>query len=453
MARVSLPSEYCASPIERVRLEPVRIIVVCDDPRAKFTAAKLRAAPAKTCQKFIAQTCDHFGLWEPHLWRLVWKAGPLKGEEVPAGSHTIEAAGIEHDDTLELVPISGGVKRKASSDEVTRSGPRRRSSLDRWIEYGETFGAENNPSSINTDIQKALQEVKDAFGALKYIEAVGHCRRALELLEKADDKDHEVIYDTRYNLICCLIELQWYSEAGQEADLNVKMCSSGGPLKGLPSPRAEEANCIRGELYLLQGLTQEAVKHYKEVLTSYGSTTTSPPEGIRLGLIIALCGGLQPVSTVETCPEAKSQAEALTRERRHFADMIASARASDEALFNSNLGQFLANQGLSKQLVDVLYLALGGHRESADAVRDAWRGGAKVICERLSPFAGPYAVEMDKVSEQLGSHELDTLADFKSAVLAPFAAQRRDTDADKYRANCLARFHDLIGVLEACAFN
>ncbi|KAF4676820.1 hypothetical protein FOL47_004754 [Perkinsus chesapeaki] len=441
MARFSLPTEYCASPGERVMMEPLRVIVHCDDPRARFSAAKLRAMPDKTCQTFLHQTCDHFGLWEPHLWKLVWKKGPMKGREVSNGHDSIEAVGIHHDDTLSLVPSSSGTKRKA--DEVTRGGPRRRSSLDCWDDENDSAQMVKSSASLTADIQKALQDSKDAFGALKYIEAVGHCRRALELLEKSDEKRHEVIYDTRYNLICFLLELQWYSDAAKEADLNVAMCSMKGPLKGLPSPRAEEANCIRGEIYLLQGLTVEAIKHYKEVLANYGITTTSPPEGARLGLIIALCGGLQPTATVETCPEAKAQVDALSRERRHFSDVVNSARCSDETMFNSNLGHFLANQDLSKQLVDLLYLALGGRREDFGVAKDAWVGGAKVICRRLSPFAGPYRLDIMKVEEQLDQRELETLDAFKSAIMTVLAGRRSDLDATKYRSNCLARFEDL----------
>ncbi|EEQ99501.1 hypothetical protein Pmar_PMAR025825, partial [Perkinsus marinus ATCC 50983] len=117
----------------------------------------------KTCQKFLAQTCEHFGLWEPQLWRLVWKKGSREGEDLPDDNQTIEAAGLQHDDKLELVSMNSCLKRKTPPEKLDgNGGPRRRSSLDRWAEYGEKSGKENNFSSNNTGEIIAEKTAKDS---------------------------------------------------------------------------------------------------------------------------------------------------------------------------------------------------------------------------------------------------------------------------------------------------
>ncbi|KAF4723858.1 hypothetical protein FOZ63_034129 [Perkinsus olseni] len=232
----------------------------------------------------------------------------------------------------------------------------------------------------------------------QFAKAVETFRESLEAARGVQGMHWEMLYDCRYQMIICLLEMERHEDCVREAQTNLDLClghinpnsnaSSGSD--GLDDRRRLlEARSMLGDLLLLSGREDEA----KEVLRA-AIRTDVPCTNTKLSYIVSLCGGLDDTQPVETCSLAFSQLQGLVSSPdRRFDSVVDRAKAGCMEEFQAALRTFLLNLDQDVPLPRVqraLFVALGSQTGAR-----GWRAAAKLICQSLVE----YEVNQQRVSE------------------------------------------------------
>ncbi|KAF4658898.1 hypothetical protein FOZ61_005183, partial [Perkinsus olseni] len=232
----------------------------------------------------------------------------------------------------------------------------------------------------------------------QFAKAVETFRESLATTSGVQGMRWEMLYDCRYQMIICLLEMERHEDCVREAQTNLDLClghidpdsnvSSGSD--GLDDQRRLlEARSMLGDLLLLSGRVDEA----KEVLRA-AVRTDVPCTNTKLSYIVSLCGGLDDTQPVETCSLAFSQLQGLVSSPdRRFDSVVERAKAGCMEEFQAALRTFLLNLDQDVPLPRVqraLFVALGSQTGAR-----GWRAAAKLICQSLVE----YEVNQQRVSE------------------------------------------------------
>ncbi|EER02869.1 hypothetical protein Pmar_PMAR026028 [Perkinsus marinus ATCC 50983] len=327
---------------------------------------------------------------------------PTSSGRVSAAPIDSSTADEEEENEEEVVHESGELSRtsnlqdavedvEASSPQPEGSSAKARESIEDEVFTDSLY--EDLPPVEDWLLQsphvKLRYKAQKEMHSNQFAKAVETYRESLAAADDGTGRIHwKLLYDCRYQMILCLLELQRYDDCVEEARTNVELCLANIQAEegeNADHRRLSEARSMLGDFLLLSGRVEEAQMVLKLVVGA-GTSGVLP----KLSYIVSLCGGLESPQPIETCPLALREMQGVVREPNERLDRVVSqAKTGNVEKFSSALRVFLFDLGEDLPLPRVqeaLFRLLG-----SQAGERGWGAAAKLkaLLGRLDGLGQP----------------------------------------------------------------